>query len=306
MTMEDIGRGELTATLNRGKNVSNMVFFQNINEGENSDPYPLFTGLPEHKIVYQGTFGKKRTSTETTNYNFYVNDGGHLPELNLVNAFSSSVAFIADHVSYSFEPINPWGTIYLPFEVTSTENIQFYDIMPEQTSTSVLTICPCTRLQAYTPGLYHLTDNMFDITDQDVYISVPPTRAVFNFGDFVITGTLAKKTSYSGGYVMNGDVFQYTTENVTTNAFEATLTTTNGTQQEITLLINKEDGISEIQESMHKIQNEGVLYDLSGRKMHNVQWSTPKGLQVSSENKVPMINGLRKGVYILNGRKVLY
>jgi endonuclease/exonuclease/phosphatase family metal-dependent hydrolase len=283
ITRSDIARGELTAQLNRGKTSATMIFFQNINEGEQSDPYPLFTGLPEHKIVYTGTFGKKKSSTDTVNYNFYVNDGGHLPELSLIDAFTSSVAFIADHVSYSFQPANAWGTIYMPFAVTSTQDIQFYDIAPEQTSNTVLTITPCTTLQAYTPGMFHISGNTFSVEAEDVPISVPPIRTSFNFGDFTLTGTFAKKTSYSGGYILSGDVFQYSAENVTTDPFQAALTTANGTPEEITLFISDADGIKGLSPDPSLLRR-GEIYYLSGQRLSK-----------------PL-----KGINIVKGKKVLY
>lgn len=288
LTMNDVKRGELTALLNKGKNTSNMIFFQNINEGEQSDPYPVFGGgTTEHKIVYQGTFGKKKSSTDNTNYNFYVNEGGHLPELSLIDAFTSSVVFIADHISYNFEPSNAWGTIYLPFSVTSTEELQFYSIAPVQTSNTVLTISPCTMLQAFTPGLYHLTGNSFNAEAFDETINVPPTITSFTYGNFVLTGTFNKKTSYSGGYVLSGDSFQYTTDNVITNSFEATLTTASGEQQEIKLLVSDADGII-LTPTLSK--SEGVIYDLAGRKILNSRFSVHN-------------SQLRKGIYIQNGKK---
>lgn len=296
MTTNDIARGELTAMLNKGKSATTMIFFQNINEGEQSDPYPVFSGQPEHKIVYQGTFGKKKTSSDTTNYNFYVNDGGHIPDLSLINAFTTSVAFIADHISYSCESANAWGTIYLPFAVASKEDIQFYEILPEQPNTAMLSIAPSTTLQAYTPGLYHLTGNTLNVEAENTAIAVPPTKLSYTFGDFVLTGTFSKRTSYTGGYILSGDSFQHTTEDVVTNAFEATLTLSSGEQQEIKLLINDADVINSIP---HSSQSAGgaisgiqhSIYDLSGRKV-NTQHST-------------LNSHLSKGIYIVNGKKYI-
>lgn len=284
ITMSDVARGELTAMLNKGKSTANMIFFQNINVGEQSDPYPIFGGKPEHKAVFPGTFGKKKSSADTTNYNFYVNEGGHLPNLTLIDAFTSSVVFTADHIGYNFEPTNAWGTIYLPFTVVSTEDLQFYEVIPEQTSNTVMTITPCDSLQAYTPGLYHLNSGTFNVEANNATIAVPPTKTAFTYGDFVLTGTFSKKTNYSGGYVLNGDAFQYNTGNVVTNAFEAALTTTNGTPQTITLLISKEDGINEIHNSQFMIYNEGLIYNLAGQRLRKMQ----------------------KGVNIVSGKKVLY
>ena len=285
MTTNDVARGELTAMLNKGKSVANTIFFQNINEDEQSDPYPVFGGQPEHKIVYQGTFGKKISSTDTANYNFYVNEGGRLPDLSLINAFTTTVAFTADHVGYRFEATNPWGTVYLPFDVASSEDVQFYQVAPDQTSTSVLTIYPCTTLQAYTNGLYHLTGSTFNVEASDVTIAVPPTKTSSTYGDFMLTGTFSKKTNYSGGYVLNGDSFLYTTESVATNPFESTLTLSGGEQQEVKLFISDADGMSDIEHSMLEINHSNSsVYNLAGQRLSKLQ----------------------KGVNIVNGKKVLY
>ena len=279
MTTNDIARGELTALLNKGKSATTMIFFQNINEGEQSDPFPVYSGQPEHKIVYQGTFGKKKTSLDTTNYNFYVNSGGHLPDLSLINAFTTSVAFIADHISYSCEPTNAWGTIYLPFAVSSKEDVQFYEILPVQPNSAMLAISPCTTLQAYTPGLYHLTGNTFKVEDDDVAIAVPPTKLSYNYGDFVLTGTFSKRTSYTGGYILSGDTFQHTTEDVVTNAFETTLTLSSGEQQEIKLFIDEANGINEMKSEKYTT----AVYNLSGQRLSK-----------------PL-----KGINIINGKKYI-
>ena len=53
---------------------------------------------------------------------------------------------------------------------------------------------------------------------------------------------------------------------------------------------DEEDGISEPTPTL--FDGEGAVYDLSGRKMFNGQCS--------------MFNGLKKGIYIINGKKVLF
>ncbi len=278
---DNVASGELTTLLNTGKSVANHVFYQNLNEGEQSDPYPILGGYPEHKVVYQGTFGKKKDTTDTANYNFYVNDGGCLTNLALINGFTTSVAFIANHVSYSFEPTNSWGTIYLPFAAKSNSEVQFYEIVPDQTSNSVLSIVPCTSLEAYTPGLYLLTGNTFNVEADNAAIGVPPTKTSITCGDYTFTGTFSQKTSNNGGYVLSGSSFQYTEGDVVTNAFEAALTTASGGQHEITFLIFDADGINSLTPTLSK--DEGSIYNLSGQRISKMQ----------------------RGIYIKNGRKII-
>ena len=143
----------------------------------------------------------------------------------------------------------------------------------------MLAISPCTTLQAYTPGLYHLTGNTFKVEDDDVAIAVPPTKLSYNYGDFVLTGTFSKRTSYTGGYILSGDTFQHTTEDVVTNAFETTLTLSSGEQQEIKLFIDEANGISE----MKSEKNTTAVYNLSGQRLSK-----------------PL-----KGINIINGKKYI-
>ncbi|MBO7069644.1 MAG: CotH kinase family protein [Bacteroidaceae bacterium] len=66
-----------------------------------------------------------------------------------------------------------------------------------------------------------------------------------------------------------------------------------------------EDGIGEVKNE--RVKNERVataVYDLAGRKIFNLQPSTTEGSRAVSEKKVAMPNGLKKGIYIINGKKI--
>ena len=62
----------------------------------------------------------------------------------------------------------------------------------------------------------------------------------------------------------------------------------------IRILTDEEDpdGINEIHNSQFIIHNEDAVYDIGGRKMFNGQSS--------------MFNGLKKGIYIVNGKKMVF
>ena len=72
------------------------------------------------------------------------------------------------------------------------------------------------------------------------------------------------------------------------------------------------DGIESIHNSQFTIHNNNAaIYDLSGRSV-NVQCSTPKGSRANCENEVAtfnvqcsMFNGLKKGIYVVGGKKIL-
>ena len=67
---------------------------------------------------------------------------------------------------------------------------------------------------------------------------------------------------------------------------------------------NEETSVNTLTPSLTP-KGESDVYDLGGRKMFNAQGSTPKGSRANGENKVAMLNGLKKGIYIVNGKKVV-
>lgn len=279
---DDVVRGKLTYLLNKDKSFDEMVFFQNLDEGEQTDPYPIIGGYPEHKIVSQGMLGKQKNSNDNTNYDFYVNEGGRLANLALVNYFSTPVNFTADYASYTGESTAKWGTIYLPFSVESTENMQLYELVPELTEGSVLAIVPCSTLAAYTPGLYQILGGAFELEAYNTPVAVPPTDVTVSAGNFLLTGTLDKLT-VSSGYVFNNGAFRYTTDDIVMNAFEAHLTANSEQPEEITLLIVDATGIYEVQGSQLADHTNDAIYNLSGQRL----------------------NKILKGVNIINGKKYI-
>ena len=269
--------GKLTFLLNDGQSEGNLAFFQNLDEGEQTDPYPVLN--QGHKPVFQGMFGKQQTPEDATDYNFYVNDGGRLADLGLVNYFSSPVAFYADHASYSKETADAWGTVYLPFVVTSTDGLQFYEVVPELTEGSVLAIAPCETLGAYTPGLYQLTNGNFSVEASNMYVALPPTDTSVAAGNFLLTGTLDKLTS-TEGYVFNEGSLQYTSGSIVTNPFEVWLTANGEQPQEVTLHIVDATGIKNLKDL--KDSND-LIYNLAGQRLMKAQ----------------------RGINIINGKKYI-
>ena len=279
VTEEDVTSGRLTAMLNEGQAEEDFVFFQNLNEGEQTDPYPIIGGQPEHKVVYVGELGKQQTPSDNTNYNFYVNDGGRLPNLSLVNYFSTPVSFTADYASYTGQPSGAWGTVYLPFAAISTDNVQLYEIVPELTDGSSIAIAPCVNLGAYKPGFFHILGGAFELEGYNVHITIPPTDATLTAGNFLLTGTLEGLTT-SGGYVFNGNSFLYTTDDIVTKPFEAVLTSQGEQPEEITLHIVDATGIVS---PLGEKEEETFIYNLSGQRIMRIQ----------------------KGINIINGKKIL-
>ena len=282
VSANDVTSGELTYLLNEGREDEDVVFLQNLDEGEQTDPHPIIGGYPEHKVVHKGVFGKQKNLNDNTNYSFYVNENGRLASLPLVNYFSTPVDFTADYASYTGESIAKWGAIYLPFAAESSENVQLYELVPELTEGSVLAIVPRSTLPAYTPGLYQILGGAFEVEAYNTPVAVPPTDVSVSAGNFLLKGTLDKLTA-SGGYVYNNGAFRYTSDNIAVNAFEAHLTANGEQPEEITLLIVDATGIHEVQGSQLAEQSNNAIYNLSGQRLDKIL----------------------KGVNIINGKKYI-
>ena len=281
VTEEDVVSGKLTFLLNDCQSEGSLSFYQNIDEGEQTDPYPVL--YPGHKVVWQGQLGEQLSPEDETDYNFYVNEGGRLPNLGLVNAFSTPVTFTADHASYSCEQANTWGRAYLPFAVASTDNVQFYEVVPELSGGSVLAIAPCDSLQAYTPGFYSLADgSVFEVSAVDAPIAVPPTSND-TLNQLIFIGMLRSGTPTGSLYELNGDTF-HLQESILVNPFEFYLAYDGGDwQQDITLLVVDATGIEELEGLSGLKDFNSAIYNLAGQRIGKAQ----------------------KGIYIINGKKYI-
>lgn len=281
-TPEDVACGKLTAALNAGKAESNMIFFQNLNAGEQTDAYPVIGGQPEHKAVFVGTLGTKKYDGDSKDYNFYVNRDGLLAELPLDNGFSTPVAFTAVHASYRNEQSAEWGTICLPFVVESTDNIQFYEVVPELTDGSLLAVAPSAMLEANTPALYKLSGGQFEVEASNVAVAIPPSPMAVSANNFTLLGAYDTQHA-TEGYVLSGDAFQYVSDDIVTNPFEALLTSNGAVPQVTTLHICDATGLVTIEHATPSSSQ--TAYDLAGRKVAG--------------------NHLKKGIYIINSQKYI-
>lgn len=103
-------------------------------------------------------------------------DGSYLCR-NLVltddGAFSTSIPFVANTATYTRAlgaDSNDYGTICLPYGVTSDSNIQYYKLL--SCGTDVLTFAKVNQVDAYTPVLYHrLNNGNIEVSACDVLIA---------------------------------------------------------------------------------------------------------------------------------------
>lgn len=85
-------------------------------------------------------------------------------------------------VTYKRSEVNKWGTICLPYDVTSSTTIQYYKL--KEVGESTMTFEPVSTVEAGTPAVFRLLDENETVADMSV------TNAVLKAGDKKWTGAV--------------------------------------------------------------------------------------------------------------------
>ena len=209
-----------------------------------------------------------------------VNDGV-CANLVLTDAqpFGYTEDITATAASYSRSISNKFGTICLPYAVSSNENIQYYTIDRKEGSTLYL-----TKQDGIAAGVPAVFENLSDgstlnitATDATIKGSVPAAadaalKLIGTFQELVITDAeeLAKD------YYISGGEFRQATKSLTVSPFRAYFTTTSGNNVKmfnLSVLEEEETAIDNVQCSMLNAQS---IYDANGMKLTSLR----KGLNI--------------------------
>ena len=117
VTSDQIANGDLCYKLNGGQ--STITWRQNIDNGETIDAHPV---LAANGQVYQ---------IATSGDNGYYSNTATNPTLASVTLidnvnYAATTDFTASTITYSRNMSNAWGTICLPFEVESNDDVVYY------------------------------------------------------------------------------------------------------------------------------------------------------------------------------------
>ena len=294
-------RGELPVRLNA--KIENGILEGSINitwSGKpiNVDLYPLNAASVDLSAYDLGEATTELISQDFTNPNcvFFLGEGAGLSGANIVcgtncenlsltegNAFSVSKEFTATNVTYNRTlTAGQTATFILPFAFTPDEN----DVVAElsEVSGSTLVFKPVTQTVANKP--YVILTNNADALKQFTNVTVKPAAE----GDMKTTvagythiGTYEILTGLTG-YGYSGGNFVHTTSG-TLKPFRTFVTAPSGESLK-TLQIDIADDLTGIDE-VETEQKDSAVYDL-------------QGIRVSSN-----LRGLAKGVYVVNGKKVI-
>lgn len=198
-------------------------------------------GDPEENVVYdlgEGIVPSFVESEMTDVNNVVVN--GSCQSLVLTDGydFAASVEFTATNASYSREMNNAWGTICLPYAVSSDANVAYFQITA--CKNGVLTIQRYDELPAGTPALVKkLSGNQIAPASASVMVN-GNIQAVS--GAVTMFGTYAKETiNDANAYYIKDNQFWQCNGNFNCGAFRAYFTVDSGSAKPASFVIGEDE-----------------------------------------------------------------
>ena len=200
--------------------------------------------------------------------------------------FVNTKEFTALEVSYGrAKSAYKWGSIIMPFELTSDENIQYYTL--KSVTDEQMTFSPVDEVSANTPAIYQVLGDGFVIyyqTPVEVKATGTGTTSVQPISDWTMVGTYSAVPALESGngkyvYYIGNDQFWLaeTDYPVSVSPFRAWFETTNppsGAKLRISI-----EGEAQGIESVEMDKNHGeIIFDLMGRQRD----SSRKGIVIKN------------------------
>jgi len=194
-------------------------------------------------------------------------------------------SFTATTVSYARSMSNAWGTVILPFALTSGENVQFYSLKASDDVN--MTFSEVSSVEANTPvALQKLNGDGITITDTNVEVATTTGSQVDITTAFGWTAegsyTSQSIADYEGIYYIASNKFWAADGTMTVNPFRA-IFRYNGSSsvKSFNISLDTADAINQI---VNDHSDNREWYDLTGRRVQTMK---------------------KNGVYIRDGKKVI-
>ncbi|MCR4593397.1 MAG: leucine-rich repeat domain-containing protein [Bacteroidaceae bacterium] len=183
----------------------------------------------------------------------------------------------ATYATYSRNVTNKFGTICLPFAVSSDENVQYYTLNKVENSTLYLTTA--ATVEAGVPAVFEMKNGtMLTAIASDATVK---GSVVNGDGTLKLIGTFAGETittNLSNSYYISSDKFRQATNSITVNPFRAYFTTTSNEVKAFDLSTeDNETAINNVQSSISNVQS---IFDANGMKLQSLR----KGLNIVKKN----------------------
>ena len=207
-----------------------------------------------------------------------------------------------------------WNTFCVPFGMTAEQlaanaisRVVELSVDPASTNESInLTSTEAAEVKAGVPYLVQVGENVTEISVDGAYVTAaaPAAQSIGTAGDYTVamTGNYSATTVPQGAYFINGDKFYIAdrADVVSLKGFRAYITLEDGTGTVVESNIRsigfsaEGDGTTAIDGIEGEAAGQPVdVYTLSGMKV--------KGGVEASE----ALDGLRRGIYVVNGKKII-
>ena len=249
--------------------------------------WPDSNGSGSAEYVRTGNSLFYPTSNKVGGDNVVMNNNGVYTCSKLVlidrEPFRNTVEFTANKVSYERSSgAYKWGTIFMPFSLSSNEGVQYYTL--KSVTSDKMTFTPVNQVSANTPAVYKLLgDAPYAIyADQtEVKATGDGTATVQPISDWTMHGTyslvedLVSRTNTV--YFIAQDQFWWAEDPITVAPFRAWFETANppsGAKLRIAI-----EGEAQGIESVEMDKNQGeIIFDLMGRQSD----SSRKGIVIKN------------------------
>ncbi len=189
-----------------------------------------------------------------------------------------------------------WNTICLPYDMTADEMAaakitaaRSISDLETDGDRNTITFAEATCIKAGKPYIVMVSEPVTLGGDNILVRAKSPVSVMFD-GGLTMTGTYAPIT-LNGSYYISSNKFYYADVDVPMKGYRAYINAPSGVQVKSFDIDMMETGIEQIENGKLNIENSPV-YDLAGRKV-NVQSSTYN------------LQSTKKGIYIVNGKKVI-
>ena len=183
----------------------------------------------------------ENTTANTLKYNFSTSDGG----TNIIGRNSVCQDFVitdgvditipqnftATTATYNRSMSNSWGTICLPYEVSSNSDVTYYTA--GSINGDVLTLTSAETVPAGTPAIFKVNGGTFTATSNNVEVLTGAQNESITDDDIVLHGTLEKLVfddvttdTENDYYYISNNMFMHATKKLTVNPFRAYFTMT--------------------------------------------------------------------------------
>ncbi len=198
-----------------------------------------------------------------------------------------------DKASYLRNVSSSWGTICLPFTVSSNDDVQFYQLSGVDITEGVMTFTPVQNVSAGIPAVFKLLNGTsLDVSSDNVEIisgncmwNKSLSGAVWTMkGTFTAMTLDPLDTDLSGSsiYYISEDKFWYGNQSFAVPAyrgwFEAAMSSVSSAPIFFGIESNEETtGIDYVEDN-----NGNLIFDLTGRQQYNIN----KGINIINNKKV--------------------